>query len=164
MFSKNLLDEMNTQIKLELYSGYLYLSMSAYFEANNLPGFARWMKIQAKEEQEHAMKFFGYINDRGERVVLQAIDQPQSDFKGALAIFEQALEHEKSVTARIDLLYSIAVKNNDYASQSFLNWFVDEQVEEEKNASEIVEWLKKAGDSVTALFSLDSMLGKRADD
>ncbi len=164
MFSKNLLDEMNTQIKLELYSGYLYLSMSAYFEANNLPGFAHWMKVQAEEEQEHAMKFYGYINDRGGRVVLQAIDQPPANFKNALAIFEQALEHEKSVTARIELLYSIAVKDNDYASQSFLNWFIDEQVEEEKNASQIVEWLKMSGDSVNALFMIDSMLGKRAGD
>ena len=164
MFSKNLSDEMNTQIKLELYSGYLYLSMSAYFEANNLPGFAHWMKVQAEEEQEHAMKFYGYINDRGGRVTLQAIDQPPADFKSPLAIFEQSLEHEKSVTARINLLYGIAVKDNDYASQSFLNWFVDEQVEEEKNATQIVEWLKMSGDSVNALFMIDSMLGKRAGD
>ena len=164
MFSKNLSDEMNTQIKLELYSGYLYLSMSAYFEDKNLPGFAHWMKVQAEEEQEHAMKFYGYINDRGGRVTLQAIDQPPADFKSPLAIFEQSLEHEKSVTARINLLYGIAVKDNDYASQSFLNWFVDEQVEEEKNATQIVEWLKMSGDSVNALFMIDSMLGKRAGD
>lgn len=161
MFSKNLLSEMNTQIKLELYSGYLYLSMAAYFEAHNLPGFAHWMRKQAGEEQEHALKFFDYINDRGEKVVLQAIEQPPSEFKSPLAIFEQSLEHEKSVTARIDLLYSIAVKDNDYASQSFLNWFVDEQVEEEKHASEIVEQLKMVGDSANGLFMIDAVLGKR---
>jgi ferritin len=164
MLSKTLASEINTQIKLELYSAYLYLSMAAHFEASNLPGFAHWMKTQAREEQEHAMKFFEYLNDRGDRVVLQAIDQPQSEFKSALAIFEQSLEHEKSVTARINLLYSIAVKDNDYASQNFLNWFVSEQVEEEKNASQIVEWLKSAGDSATTLFMLDSIMGKRAAD
>ncbi len=163
MLSKNLAAEINTQIKLELYSGYLYLSMSAYFESMNLPGFATWMRLQAKEEQEHALKFFEYLNDRGDRVILQAIEMPPSDFKSPLAIFEQALEHEKSVTARINLLYGIAVKDNDYASQSMLDWFINEQIEEEKNASEIVEWLKMAGDSAAALLNLNSMLGQRAD-
>ncbi|NLF49521.1 MAG: ferritin [Leptolinea sp.] len=164
MLSKNLASEINTQIKLELYSGYLYLSMAAYFEANNLPGFAHWMKKQALEEQEHAMKFYEYLNDRGDRVILQALEQPPTDFKSPLSIFEQSLEHEKSVTARINLLYSIAVKDNDYASQSFLNWFVDEQVEEEKNASEIVEWLKMAGESRNTLFMLNRQLAERGDD
>lgn len=161
MLSKNLSDEMNTQIKLELYSAYLYLSMAAHFEAANLPGFAHWMENQAKEEQEHALKFFEHINDRGGRVVLQAIEQPPVEFKSPLAIFEQVLEHEKSVTARINLLYSIAVKDNDYASQSFLKWFIDEQVEEEKNATHIVERLKMVKDSVAPLFMLDSMLAGR---
>ncbi len=162
MLSKNLAAEINTQIKLELYSGYLYLSMAAYFESKTLPGFASWMRKQAKEEQEHALKFYDYLNDRGERVILQAIEMPPSDFKSPLAIFEQALEHEKSVTARINLLYSIAVKDNDYASQSMLDWFVKEQVEEEKHASEIVEWLKMAGDSAAALFALNGVLAGRA--
>jgi ferritin len=161
MLSKNLSSEINTQIKLELFSGYLYLSMAAYFESKNLSGFAHWMKKQAGEEQEHALKFFEYLNDRGDRVILQAIDQPQSDFKSPLAVFEQALEHEKTVTARINLLYSIAVKDNDFASQNFLNWFVAEQVEEEKNATEIVEWLKMAGDSANALFQINGMLTGR---
>lgn len=164
MLSKNLAGEINTQIKLELFSGYLYLSMAAYFEAKNLPGFAHWMKKQAMEEQEHAMKFYEYLHDRGDRVVLQAIDQPQSDFKSPLAIFEQALEHEKSVTARIHLLYGIAVKDNDYASQSFLDWFEKEQVEEEKNASEIAEWLKMSGDSANALFMINGMLAQRGNE
>ncbi len=164
MLSKNLAGEMNTQIKLELYSGYLYLSMAAYFEAMNLSGFAHWMKKQALEEQEHAMKFYDYLNDRGDRVLLQAIEQPPAEFDSPLAIFEQSLEHEKSVTARINLLYSIAVKDNDYASQSFLNWFVDEQVEEEKNVSEIVEWLKMSGNSPHAVFMINNQLAQREDD
>jgi len=162
MLSKNLATEINTQIKLELYSAYLYLSMAAYFESENLPGFASWMKKQAGEEQEHALKFFEYLQDRGDKVVLQAIEQPPSTFKSPQAVFEQALEHEKSVTARINLLYSIAVKDNDYASQTYLNWFVSEQVEEEKNATQIVEWLKKAGDSANALFMINGMLAGRA--
>lgn len=164
MLSKNLASEINTQIKLELYSGYLYLSMAAYFEAMNLSGFAHWMKKQALEEQEHAMKFYDYLNDRGDRVLLQAIDQPPAEFDSPLAIFEQSLEHEKSVTARINLLYSIAVKDNDYASQSFLNWFVDEQVEEEKNVSEIVEWLKMSGNSPHAVFMINNQLAQREND
>jgi len=162
MLSKNLAGEMNAQLKHELYSAYLYLSMAAHFEAKNLPGFASWMKKQAREEQEHALKFFEYLNDRGDHVILQAIDQPPSEFKSPQAVFEQVLEHEKSVTARINLLYSIAVKDNDYASQTFLNWFVAEQVEEEKHASEIMEWLKMSGDSTNALFQINAMLGQRS--
>lgn len=161
MLSKNLASEINSQIKLELYSAYLYLSMAAYFESKTLPGFASWMKNQAREEQEHALKFYGYLHDRGDRVVLQAIEMPPSDFKSPLVVFEQALEHEKTVTARINLLYGIAVKDNDYASQSMLDWFINEQVEEEKHASEIVEWLKMAGDSAAALFNLNAVLGQR---
>jgi ferritin len=161
MLSKNLASEINTQIKLELYSAYLYLSMAAYFENANLSGFANWMKKQAIEEQEHAMKFFGFLIDRGDKVVLQAIEQPPADFKSPLAVFQQALEHEKTVTARINLLYGIAVKDSDYASQSSLTWFVDEQVEEEKNATEIVEWLKMAGDSGQALFTINGLLARR---
>ncbi len=159
--SKHLVDEMNTQIKLELYSAYLYLSMAAHFESANLPGFAGWMEKQAGEEQEHALKFYEYIHDRGGRVLLQTIEQPPSAFKSPLSVFEEVLKHEKEVTARINLLYSIAVKDNDYASQSFLNWFVDEQVEEEKNASQIVEQLRMVGDAPGMLFQLDSVLGKR---
>lgn len=159
--SKQLLAEINTQIKLELDSAYLYLSMAAHFESANLSGFAHWMKEQAEEEQEHALKFYEYIHDRGGRVILQGLDQPPAEFKSPLSVFEEVLEHEKGVTARINLLYSIAVKDNDYASQSFLNWFVDEQVEEEKNASQIVEQLRMVGDAPGMLFQLDNVLGKR---
>jgi ferritin len=161
MLSKTLLDEMNEQIKHELYSAYLYLSMAAQSEAMNLPGFAHWMRLQAQEEVGHAMRFYDFIYDRGGRVVLQAIDQPPSEFASPLAMFEQTLEHERKVTARINHIYSLAVQEKDFASQSFLNWFVDEQVEEEKNASLILETLKMIGEKGHALVMLDRELGKR---
>lgn len=161
MLKKSLLDAMNSQIKHELYSAYFYLSMSAYFEASNLPGSARWMRLQAQEEQGHAMKFFDYIHDRGGQVVLQAIDQPPSDFKSPLDVFERTLAHEQKVTGLINSLYELAVKENDYASQSFLQWFVDEQVEEEKNATQIVEMLRMVGDHKGNLLMLDHRLGER---
>lgn len=163
MLKKSLLDAMNSQIKHELYSAYFYLSMSAYFEASNLPGSARWMRLQAQEEQGHAMKFFDYIHDRGGQVVLQAIDQPPSDFKSPLDVFERTLAHEQKVTGLINSLYELAVKENDYASQSFLQWFVDEQVEEEKNATQIVEMLRMVGDHKGNLLMLDHRLGERSE-
>ncbi len=164
MLSQRLLDEMNTQIKLELYSGYLYLAMSAHFEEANWGGFANWLKLQAKEEQEHALKFYEYIHDRNGKVTLQAIDAPPSQFGTPVEIFEEVLRHEQSVTARINLLYSIAVEDKDYASQEFLNWFVKEQVEEEKNATMVLDWLKAAGDSINAMFQINAMLGQREDE
>jgi ferritin len=161
MLSKTISDVMNEQIKHELYSSYLYLSMAAHFEAENMAGFANWMKLQSQEELEHALKFYEFIYDRGGRVVLQAIDQPPSKFGSALEIFEQAYEHEQKVTALINNIYGVAVKANDYPSQVFLNWFVEEQVEEEKSASEIVDTLKMVGDNTSALFMLDRQLGQR---
>ena len=155
---------MNEQIKLELYSGYLYLSMAAWFESKSLGGFAHWMRKQAGEEQEHALKFFDHINDRGGKVKLQALDQPPAEFKSITAVFDEVLEHEKGVTARIHYLYQIAEKENDYPSKTFLGWFVDEQVEEEKNASEIVEWMKLGGETPYTIFNLNGILGKRGDD
>lgn len=161
MLSKAMIDKINDQIKNELYSAYLYLSMCAYFEDKNLPGFAHWMKMQAGEEQEHAMKFFEYLTDRGARVSLQAIDQPPAEFETPTAVFEETLAHEKKVTALIHSLYELAVSEKDYASQEFLNWFVKEQVEEEKNASAILATLKMTGDKGSALVMLDRELGKR---
>lgn len=161
MLKKKLQDKMNDQIKHELDSAYLYLSMAAYFESANLPGAACWMQMQAKEEQEHAMKFFAHIHDRGGRVTLQALDQPPSEFGGLLDIFEKTLQHEQKVTGLINDLYSLAVKEEDYASQIFLQWFVDEQVEEEKNATQIVEQIKMIGDHKGSLFMLDAHLGHR---
>jgi len=161
MLNKKLQDKMNDQIKHELYSAYFYLSMAAYLESANLPGAAHWMRLQAQEEQEHAMKFFEHIHDRGGRVTLQAIDQPPTEFNGLLDVFEKTLEHEQKVTGLINDLYRLAVKEDDYASQIFLQWFVDEQVEEEKNASQIVEQIKMIGDHKGSLFMLDGHLGRR---
>jgi len=155
---------MNEQIKNELYSAYLYLSMSAYCEAANLPGFAHWMRVQAQEEVGHAMKFYDFICERGGRVVLQAIDQPPVEFQSPLHVFEQILEHEQKVTAMIHDLYGLAAQEKDYASQAFLQWFVTEQVEEEGSATQIVETLKMIGDKGQALVMLDRELGKRGAD
>jgi len=162
MLSKTMQDAVNEQIKNELYSAYLYLSMSAHCEAANLPGSAHWMRLQTQEEMSHAMKLFDYVNDHGGRVVLQAIDRPPADFKSLLDIFQQVLEHEQKVTGMIHQLYDLAVKENDYATQVELQWFITEQVEEEKNASGIVEHLKLIGDHAGALFMMDRQLGARA--
>jgi ferritin len=163
MLSKVVQDTINDQIKNELYSAYMYLSMSAYFEGANLLGCAHWMRVQSQEEVSHAMKFFEFVFDRGGRVVLQAIDQPPVDFKSPLDIFQQTLQHEQKVTALINHIYELAVKETDYATQTFVQWFITEQVEEEKNASQILDQLKAIGDQPAALFMLDGYLGKRGD-
>ena len=161
MLSQTIQDAMNEQIKNELYSAYLYLSMSAYCESINLAGFAHWMRMQEQEERIHALKFFDFVNERGGRVVLQAIDQPPAEFRSPLDILEKTLEHEQNVTAMINDLYTLAVQEKDYASQIFLQWFVTEQVEEENSASQIVETLKMIGDNRQALLMLDRELGGR---
>ena len=155
---------MNEQIKNELYSAYLYLSMAAHFESTNLPGFAHWMKIQATEEVKHSMKFFEYINERGGKVTLKAIDQPVADFKTPLDVFTMAFKHEQKVTGMIHKLYELALKENDYPSQIMLQWFVKEQVEEEKSAENIIEQLKMAGDSSAALLMADRQFAQRKAD
>lgn len=161
MLSKSLQNALNEQIKNELYSAYVYLSMSAHFEAANLRGFAHWMRVQSQEEVAHAMRIFDFINDRGGRVVLQAIDEPPADFKSPLEVFQKALEHERKVTEMIHKLYELAVKGNDYPAQVMLQWFIEEQVEEEKSATEVVEQLKLIGDQGAGLFMLDRQLGER---
>ncbi|HET7481204.1 MAG TPA: ferritin [Rubrobacteraceae bacterium] len=161
VLGKAVQDAMNEQIKNELFSAYQYLSMAAYCESANLPGFAAWMRAQAREEMEHAMKFYDFILDRNGRVVLRAIEEPVVEFGSPLEVFERALEHERKVTAMINDLYGLSVKENDYASQTFLQWFVTEQVEEEKNAGDVVETLKMVGDRSEALFLLDRELGQR---
>jgi len=158
---KKLQKAFNDQIKNELYSAYLYLSMAAYFEAGNLPGFAHWMKVQFKEETNHGMKMFEFLNDRGVRVELQAIPEPQLDFKNVLEVFEETLKHEKKVTALINALYDIAAKADDKAAQVFLQWFINEQVEEEKNATQIIQTLKSIKPEGAALIMLDRELAKR---
>ena len=161
MISQTVLDSMNNQIMHELYSAYLYLSMSAYCASENLPGFAAWMRVQSREEQGHAMKFYEYILDRGGKVALQAIPQPPVEFTSPRAIFQQAYEHEQKVTGLINAIYTLALTEKDVASQIFLQWFITEQVEEEKNASQILDLLNKIGTSVGSLYQLDHRLGKR---
>ena len=161
MITQSVQNAINEQIKNELYSAYLYLSMSAHFEANNLPGFAKWMRIQSQEELEHALRLFDHLNERGGRVTLSAIPQPNSEWKSTLEVFNQVLEHEQNVTALIHRLYETALAEKDYASQVMLQWFIDEQVEEEKNANEIVEQLKLIDAHGTAVLMLDHRLGKR---
>ncbi len=161
MNSQQVQNEMNEQIKHELYSAYLYLAMAAHFEAENLMGFAHWMKVQSKEEVEHAMKFYEFIHDRNGRVTLQAIDQPPTQFGSPESMFEQSLEHEQFITGRIDHIYAVAMQENDYAAISFLKWFVDEQVEEEKNAVQILDTLKMVGNNPAGLFMADRQLASR---
>jgi len=161
MFKQRMQDALNKQINAEFEASYLYMSMSAYFESINLPGFANWMKIQAQEELTHAMKIFRFVNERGGRVLLTAVAKPETEWKAPLNAFEDALAHEQKVTAMIDNLVDIAMEEKDHASRSMLNWFVDEQVEEEANASEIVEKLKLIGDKGHGLLMLDRDLATR---
>lgn len=163
MISKTMQDAINEQIKNEFYSAYLYLSMSAYFESINLPGSAKWMRTQFGEEQVHALKMFDFINDRDGRVALKAIDQPPADFASPVAVWEMVLEHEKKVTALINSLYAQAVKENDYATQTFLAWFITEQVEEEKNAALMLERFKQAGSNAASLLLFDGHFTKRGE-
>lgn len=152
---------LNEQIKLELHSAYTYLGMAAYCESTNLPGMAHWLELQAKEELEHAMKIYGHVNDRGGRVALKAIPEPVLDYASPLAVFEAVLAHEQKVTASIHKLYALAVEENDYASLPLLQWFIEEQVEEESSADEVLQKIRLAGDSKSALLFLDSQLGSR---
>jgi len=151
----------NKQINAELYSSYLYLAMAAYFEAKNWMGFAGWMKIQSREENAHAMKFYGYLLERGGEVVLDDIKAAAAEWKSPLAVFEAVYEHELKVTGLINGLLKVARDENDTATESLLKWFIDEQVEEEANSKLIVEKLKLIKDSTNGLFMLDHELGER---
>jgi ferritin len=161
MLSEKLQDALNDQTNKELYSAYLYLSMSAYCAAENLPGFANWMRVQAQEEVGHAMRLFDYVNARRGRVVLKAVEMPPPIWKSPLEMFEQVLEHERRVTGMINRLYELALKENDYATQMELQWFVTEQVEEEDSAGQVVELLKMVGEQPMGLLMLDRQLGDR---
>ena len=151
----------NDQMNAEMYSAYLYLSMAAQFEAQDLRGFAQWMKVQAQEEMAHAMKFYAHVNERGGRVLLGAIDAPPAEWATPLAAFQAALEHERKVTALIGKLVEVAREAGDEAAGVFLQWFVAEQVEEEASAGDVVEKLKLAKDSPNGLSMMDQRLGQR---
>lgn len=160
MLSKTMEKAINDQIKWEYYSAYLYLSLSAYFMNLGLPGFANWMDVQFQEEQFHARRMFDYVNSKGARVFLQAIDAPENTWKSPLEAFQFALNHEYQVTGRINDLVTLAQKENDHASAIFLQWFVTEQVEEEANFGDTVSKLKLVGDG-GGLFMLDRELATR---
>lgn len=161
MLSKTVQDALNEQIQKEFYSAYLYLAMSGSCEASSLPGSAKWMRVQAREETGHGLKIFDYLNDQGARVMLRSIGQPPAEFASLLDAFQQALAHEREVTKSINQLYALAAKENDYATQALLQWFITEQVEEEKSAMLVVEQLRMIGESKPALIMLDRHLGKR---
>jgi len=161
VISRRLVDEINEQIRVELYSAYMYLAMSADCADRNLTGFAHWLRMQAEEEVDHAMRLFNFLLERGARVELQAIDMPPSSFGSPLEIMEASLEHERFVTARIDDLYALALEEKDYPAQVLLQWFVTEQVEEEASIDEIVERMKMFGQDGSALLILDTRLGER---
>jgi ferritin len=152
---------LNKQIGEELFSSYLYLSMANHFEAVNLPGFAQWMRVQAKEEMGHATKIMDFVNLRSGRVVLTALAAPTTEWESPLAAFEATYEHEQHVTGCINELVRLAGEEKDYATRSFLKWFVDEQVEEEAQALKILEQLRMIGASVGSLFQIDHRLSKR---
>lgn len=135
MLNSKVQDAINEQINAELYSAYLYLSMAQYFEAEGLPGFANWFKVQFQEEQAHATIFMNYVNQRGGRVLLKAIEAVPTTWESSMAVFEATLVHEQKVTALINSLYTLAMNEEDYATRDRLNWFVSEQVEEEDRKS-----------------------------
>ncbi|MBU1249437.1 MAG: ferritin [Proteobacteria bacterium] len=160
MLSKSIEKAMNEQIKWEFFSGYMYLSMATYFHELGLTGFAIWMENQYEEEVFHALKMYKYVTEAGGRVKMQAIDQPQHDWKSALDCMEYSLKHENMVTKRINDLASLAQDERDHATFIFLQWYVSEQVEEEANFGDVVNKLKLVGDG-GGLFMLDRELGAR---
>ena len=155
MLSKPILDAINNQIQKEFESAYLYLGMAAHFDANNLPGFAKWMRKQFEEEQGHALKFYEYVNDQRAEVTLQNIAAPAGKFGKPGEIFQQVLAHEEKVTASLKAIYELALKEGDQATQIMLQWFLSEQVEEEKNASDAIERIKMGGEMPFGLLFLD---------
>jgi len=161
MIKKEVLDAINEQINAETYSAYMYLSMAAHLENMGLSGFAHWMKIQYQEESAHAIKFFNYLTERGGKVVLKAVAQVPVDFDGVVDIFEKTLAHENHVTSLISNLMDVSVKAGDYASQSFIKWFIDEQVEEEANVEKILATLKLINGEGNGLFMMDREMAQR---
>lgn len=153
---------LNNQINEELYSSYLYLSMAAFFENQNFSGFSNWMRIQAQEEYGHAMKIYNYILERGGNVKLQKIDAPKETWQNQLEAFKDTLKHEQKVSKSIYDLVELSFAEKDHATNTFLHWFVNEQVEEESTALKIVERVKLTGDNKGALFILDRELGMRS--
>jgi ferritin len=164
MLTKTVLKALNDQINAELYSAYIYLGMSAWCEGRNLPGFAGWMRAQFGEEQTHALKLYDYVLDQGGEVTLQAIDAPTTTYKSLQDVWETTYKHEQHVTALIHKLYALAQKEQDFATQALVQWFVTEQVEEEKNAHTILEQVRMVGTNSSAIFFLDRHVKKSRED
>jgi ferritin len=160
-FSNAMQQAMNDQIGREFGAAHLYLAMSAWFAERNYDGFAKWMRIQSREESAHAMKLFDYLLDRGGRVALQAVPQPKAPWKTPLQVFAAAARHEAEVSSSIHQLYEKATREKDYSTQVMLQWFLTEQVEEEKTSAAIVDRLRLIGDSPSGLLLLDRALGER---
>jgi ferritin len=148
-------------LNAEFYSAYLYLAMEAYFESIDLSGFAKWMRAQAQEELVHAMKFYDYVVQRGDRIDLYSIDEPQKEWDSPLAVFEHVYEHEKKVTGLINDLVNLTTSESDHATTNFSQWFVAEQVEEEESVIGVLQRVKLTADSPGGLFMLDTELGQR---
>jgi len=163
MLSKKMEEALNAQINAEFWSAYLYLSMSMHFENKGLSGFAKWFRMQANEEKDHALRFIDYINSRGGRVLLEPIEKVAQSWDSPLASFEDTLKHEKEVTAMIHNLVTLANEEKDYATLSMLQWFVDEQVEEEETAQKYVDALKFVGSEKLGVYMLNTELGNRED-
>ncbi|WP_027186254.1 ferritin [Desulfovibrio inopinatus] len=161
MLSKEMEKALNDQVKWELYSAYLYLSMAAYFDNLGLPGAANWMRCQEQEERFHALRFFDFISERGGRVELQTIEAPKADWENPLQVFEETLEHEQLVTKRINDLMDMAVTERDHATITYLQWFISEQVEEEATVGDVIAKLKLVEKTNGGMFMLDKDLGLR---
>ncbi|HSL87735.1 MAG TPA: ferritin [Ignavibacteriaceae bacterium] len=161
MISTKMQKALNKHLNEELFSSYLYLSMAAYFKSKNLNGFANWMKLQSQEEYAHGLKFYDYIHQVGGRVTLSQITAPKTDWKNIKEVFTETLEHEKYITDLINKLVDLAILEKDHATNNFLQWFVNEQVEEVANAEDLVNKLEMIGDNKNGLFMLDRELGAR---
>ncbi len=161
MISTTMQNAINEQINKEMFSSNLYLSMAAYFESTGLPGAAKWMYVQADEEREHGMKLFEHLIDRGGRVLLGAMPAPETDWAGPMAAFKAILDHEQYITKSIHNLYELSLQEKDYPAQILLQWFINEQVEEEKNATSVIDSMKRIDAHETAVLQLDHQLAKR---
>jgi ferritin len=161
MLNEKMTDALNNQLNKEIYSAYLYMSMSAYSSYSGLKGFANWFMVQYQEEMVHAMKIYDYINNQGQQVKLMAISQPPTEFESPLDMFEKTLKHEQFVTKSINDLVDLAILEKDYATNIFLQWFVTEQIEEESNDNEIISRLRIVGEDGNGLLILDKELSAR---
>jgi ferritin len=159
--SEKMADALNGQINLELSSAYGYLAMSTYCSEANLPGATKWLRLQWEEELAHATRLIDYMAERGSHVALRSIPQPSEQFSSLLDVFEGVLKHEQEVTQSIHRIYDLAAQEKDYATQTLLQWYVTEQIEEENEPAEIISWLKVAGDSGAGLLMVDRRLGER---